>query len=263
MKGAIGALDGWLVRIQRPSFYWDGMTNITTFYSRKGFYALNVQVIVDDKKRVLWVSYSHKGGSHDSSCFRATKLYEFLKKISGKLLDNGYFILGDSAYCIKSFLLPPYDNAEPRSQEDDFNFYHSSARITVECAFGEIDLRWGIFWKRLNYNLENSSIIIEGAMRLHNFLVDYRESRIEPNLEAQERILFQEDIINSLAVPIQIGNDLGRPQGNITNDERMDRLKGMAIRDCLSQNLADVDMHRKINHWKCDTFTHTYNRLDE
>ena len=46
LKGAIGALDGWLVRIQRPSFYWDDMTNITTFYSRKGFYALNVQVYI-------------------------------------------------------------------------------------------------------------------------------------------------------------------------------------------------------------------------
>ena len=51
--GAIGALDGWLVRIIKPSYDRDGITNPTTFYSQKGFYALNVQVIVDDKKRVL------------------------------------------------------------------------------------------------------------------------------------------------------------------------------------------------------------------
>ena len=160
-------------------------------------------------------------------------------------MEKGYFILGDSAYCIESFLLPPYDNAEPRSQDDDFNFYHSSARITVECAFGEIDLRWGIFWKRLNYSLENIYIIIEGAMRLHNFLVDYRERMINVNQElheSHERLLFNEDITNSLAVPIQTCNDLGRPQGNISGDERMDRLKGMAIRDKLSQDLADLDM---------------------
>ena len=81
LKGAIGALDGWLVRIQRPSFFRDGILNVTSFFSRKGFYALNVQVMVDDKKRVLWVSYSHKGGSHDSSCFRATRLYDYLKKM--------------------------------------------------------------------------------------------------------------------------------------------------------------------------------------
>ena len=81
-------MDGWLVRIQRPSLWRDGVLNVTSFFSRKGFYALNVQVIVDDKKRVLWVSYSHKGGSHDSSSFRATRLYDHLKTISSKLLEK-------------------------------------------------------------------------------------------------------------------------------------------------------------------------------
>ena len=52
LKGAIGALDGWLVRIQRPSFFRDHVLNFTSFFSRKGFYALNVQVIVDDNKRI-------------------------------------------------------------------------------------------------------------------------------------------------------------------------------------------------------------------
>ena len=48
LKGAVGAIDGWLVRIGKPSMYRDGMKNPTSFFSRKGFYALNVQVIVDD-----------------------------------------------------------------------------------------------------------------------------------------------------------------------------------------------------------------------
>ena len=59
----------------------------------------------------------------------------------------GYYILGDSAYAIESFLLPLYDKATPISSEEDFNFYHSGARITVECIFGEIDLRWGYVGK--------------------------------------------------------------------------------------------------------------------
>ena len=53
LKGAIGAIDGWLVRIIRPSCYADNVTSPTTFFFRKVFYALNVQCIVDDKKRVL------------------------------------------------------------------------------------------------------------------------------------------------------------------------------------------------------------------
>ena len=79
LKGAIGAIDGWLVCIVCPSFFQDSIINTTTFFSRKGFYALNVQVIVDDKKKVLWLSYSNRGGSHDSSCFKDSSLYEKLK----------------------------------------------------------------------------------------------------------------------------------------------------------------------------------------
>ena len=78
LKGAIGAIDGWLVRIIRPSWFSDKIISPITFFSRKGFYALNVQCIVDDKKRVLWASYSHKGASHDLSYLRETQLYNKL-----------------------------------------------------------------------------------------------------------------------------------------------------------------------------------------
>ena len=53
LKGAIGAIDGWLARIVRPSFRVDGLNSIVSFFSRKGFYGLNVQCIEDDKKRVI------------------------------------------------------------------------------------------------------------------------------------------------------------------------------------------------------------------
>ena len=75
--GAIDALDGWLVCVVRPGFR-DFVTNPVSFFSKKGFYALIVQCIVDHKKKVLWLSYYHKGGSHDSSCFRETKLFDKL-----------------------------------------------------------------------------------------------------------------------------------------------------------------------------------------
>ena len=81
---------GWLVRIVRPGWR-DRILNPVTFFSRKGFYALNVQCIVDDRKKVLWVSYSHKGGSHDSSCLRETKLYDELIKMRDDLYRLGYY----------------------------------------------------------------------------------------------------------------------------------------------------------------------------
>ena len=53
-------------------------------FPEKEFYALNVQCIADDKKRVLWMSYSHKGASHDSSCLRETQLDDKLISMKTK-----------------------------------------------------------------------------------------------------------------------------------------------------------------------------------
>jgi hypothetical protein len=52
---------------------------------------------------------------------------------------------------------------------------HSSARIAVECAFGEIKLR-GILWRALKCSLPHNIQIIDACMRLHNFIIAYRES---------------------------------------------------------------------------------------
>ena len=109
-------------------------------------------------------------------------------KTASSLLEKGLFIIGDSTYCIESFLLLPYDNNSPRTPEDDFNFYHSSPRITVECAFGEIDIRF--FLKRLNCNLEHATIIIEGSMIIHNYLVNYRERNLNVNHLAADMDIF-------------------------------------------------------------------------
>lgn len=198
LKGAIGAIDGWLVRIERPSCQRDKIKHASSFFSRKGFYALNVQVIVDDEKRASWMSYSNRGSSHDSSCFKDTRLHEKLKEKKYFLHQNGFYILGDSACGIESFLLTPFDLAQSKTPEDDFNFFHSSARITVKCAFGKIDLRWGIFWKRICFSLHNTTLIIEGAMRLHNFLVDYRNAHNDDTYKS-DRDIFREDIDDTCA----------------------------------------------------------------
>ena len=139
------------------------------------------------KKRVGWVSYYNKGGSRDSSCLRDTKFYSILESTKYELYQLGYFILGDSVYTIDSFLLPPYGSSPIMTSEDYFNLLYSSARIIVEYAFGEINLRLGIFWKILTCSLKNTSLIIEGSVRLHNFLMDYREAHKVSDEESNEK----------------------------------------------------------------------------
>ena len=185
-------------------------------------------------------------------------LYKKLCEIKLKLFDFGYFLLGDSAYGIESFIIPPYDNTSPRTPEDGFIFYHSSARITVECAFGEIDLRWGFFWKRLSVSLSRAAIIIEGAMYLHNFLVDSRECHVMNKIfdSQNEREVFNNGLLDGGIVPVVVGDEF-RGAGRPLNSEREWKLKGMLRRDLLKNSLMDHDLHRpRRDDWNLDEHYH-------
>ena len=84
---------------------------------------MNVQCVVDHDKKVLWASTYHKGGSHDSSTFRETKLYKKLKKKADWLHEEEFFILADSAYAIESFIIPPYLRNDLRQAIEDHNMH--------------------------------------------------------------------------------------------------------------------------------------------
>lgn len=144
INGCIGAIDGWIVKIIKPSKTRDGVKNPASFFSRKGFFGINVQAIVDKKKRILYRQILSRGAEHDSTAFKNGALYQCLMNNWRFLALKGLYFIGDSAYALKSFLLTPFDNVLHGTSEDNFNFFHSSSRISVECAFGEIDLRWGI-----------------------------------------------------------------------------------------------------------------------
>jgi Plant transposon protein len=47
-------------------------------------------------------------------------------------------------------------------------------RIYIECAFGELVMRWGIFWRTLMFELpKKTTKIIQVCMLLHNFIIDH------------------------------------------------------------------------------------------
>ena len=66
LSGCIGAIDGWIVKIKKPTLR-DGITNPGSFFSRKGYFGLNVVAIVDKQKRVLYRVIRSRGAEHDSS----------------------------------------------------------------------------------------------------------------------------------------------------------------------------------------------------
>ena len=104
----------------------------------------------------------------------------------------------------------------------------------------------GIFWKRLSFSLDHTSVIIEGEMCLHNFLVDYQDEYCDKEKEANERRIFTEDIKNSGAMIMVVSNDVGIT-GRISNQEKINQHRGVQLRDKLRISLTNHDMHRVSN----------------
>jgi hypothetical protein len=137
------------------------MVNSGGYFSWKGFHDLSNIVIGANHKWRLWHHIGARGSEHELSAFKSSKLYQKLVGIAldpgGKLHNNKFgiplfYLIGDSAYGnSRPFLIMNFDNVQPKSPQDAFNYIYSSSSISVEYAFGEIDSRWGIFWRPLQY----------------------------------------------------------------------------------------------------------------
>lgn len=153
------------------------------------------------------------------------------------LVDRGYFIVGDSAYPLMGHLLVPYSDATSQSPEDAFNFWLSNSRINIECAFGEIVMRWGIFWRKLLFDIQQVGKIVTAAALLHNFLVDERESNLSFNSEEaeyfrtfslreqDERATVSSEAPSSVATDNNEPHPGGRPSSSMLNHQTRGRQK--------------------------------------
>jgi DDE superfamily endonuclease len=73
----------------------------------------------------------------------------------------------------------PYKNIK-NGVKDDFNFFHSQVRITVECCFGMLVGRWGILRHAFPQamTLKKVTGISSCLCRLHNFCIDHRGDKL-------------------------------------------------------------------------------------
>ena len=135
----IGAIDGTLIPIQRPT------TNEHLYVCRKNFHAINCLAVCDANLFFLFVNCKYPGSANDSFIFRNSALASFLS--DGRC--NGV-LLGDSAFPLKKFLMTPF--LHPSSVEmKSYNSAHSKTRNTIERAFGVLgpfifDLKKWKFW---------------------------------------------------------------------------------------------------------------------
>ena len=158
----VGALHGLAFKIKKPQE--EG--NPAVSYSRKYFYVLCIQAMVDSNYTFLSYSCRCVGSTHDSLAHAASSLRTYLQN---KNLNDEFWIAGDKAYMCAEDLITPVPSFHASSEKDALNFFHSSLLMHVEQAFGMHTAKWGIFQKPLGFPVRKSSRIVAVAMKLHNF----------------------------------------------------------------------------------------------
>jgi len=247
-SGIIGALDGLAVRIRSPLL--TEVSDPGNYYCRKGFFALNVQAICDRSRRFTWVYTSNKGSTHDSVAFTNSRLYSLMSAKAVLLEQQGIYLVGDSAYNLTPFLLVPFSTDEIRNDSGDmcdaFNFFLSSSRINIECAFGELVRRWGILWRTLHFDLAKSQRVVQVCMLLHNYIKNCHENDDDID-EVDWQPRQHPSANNERAFPLVSDNNEQIPRGRRTAGQDLDRKKGETIRRSITVMLQLQGLRRPMH----------------
>lgn len=113
---------------------------------------------MDGRKLFLDFVAGFPGSLHDARVLRNSTLYsraegnEVLWNPSTQIGHHEIrpYLVGDSAYPLGPWLQKPFPEATRDRDEIAFNKELTAARVSVECTFGILKIRWRILGKRLD-----------------------------------------------------------------------------------------------------------------
>lgn len=175
----VGAVDGTHIPIIAPQDYPGD------YFNRKQFHSIILQAIVDCKGRFWNVNAGRPGSLHDSRVLRLSTVWELAnsrnhfschsRDISG--VDVGYYIVGDSAYPLKNWLMKPFpDTGKLTAEQQNYNRKLGRGRVVVENAFGRLKGRWRCLMKRNDCDLSLVKSMVLACCALHNLCEVHGES---------------------------------------------------------------------------------------
>ena len=111
--------------------------------------------------------------------------------------------------------------------------------MAIECAFGILVRRWGVFWRPLEVRFGRRAPLIGAAMRLHNYCID-RRIGVELNQRAG-----CSEIQPRVWMPTPKFDDDGRPIDFLnTGDHSAIPINKTAMRTALQDALRDAGVKR-------------------
>ncbi|XP_072934991.1 uncharacterized protein [Epargyreus clarus] len=166
LPGVIGCVDCTHIAICRLT------EDEHLFYNRKGYHSLNVQMVCDSNLKIINVNPKFGGATHDSFIWASSKVEPYLRGLH----QNGehVWLLGDSGYPLRPWLLTPILDAAPGSRDEIYTQRHLKARNCIERCFGLLKSRWRCLLKHrtLHYHPVKAGKIVLACSVLHNMAID-------------------------------------------------------------------------------------------
>ncbi|KAI8119256.1 putative nuclease HARBI1 [Lucilia cuprina] len=160
--GVIGPIDCTHVRIKKPK---PGVESC--YLNRKGYHSKNVQLICDYDLKILGGFARFGGAAHDSYIWEASRINVLLQERNEADKNNHSWLLGDSGYPLRTWLLTLYRSAT--ENERCYNTVHAQARNCVKRLNGVLKSVFRSLQGELNTSPQNAGKIINGCAVLHNF----------------------------------------------------------------------------------------------
>ena len=139
---AVGAIDGKHVRIKSP------IRSGSMYFNYKKFFSIILLALVDADYKFMYIDVGAVGSESDAGVFTQSRLAKLINNMQTQLptaepLPGNpegppveYFLIGDDAFALKTWMMKPYPNRGLTTKERVYNYRLSRARRVVENAFG-------------------------------------------------------------------------------------------------------------------------------
>ncbi len=174
MPHALGALDGKHVRVKKP------VHTGSLHYNYKSYFSIVLMALVDSDYQFRWIDVGSPGGCSDAQIFGDCELQDALEDeelpipdpdpLPGDDRPMPYFILGDDAFALRTYMMKPYARRQLPHNMLVFNYRLSHARRVVENAFGILANRWACLLTTLNIDVKTAEKVVIAACTLHNMM---------------------------------------------------------------------------------------------
>eukprot|EP00918_Siedleckia_nematoides_P055377 GHVU01120812.1.p1 GENE.GHVU01120812.1~~GHVU01120812.1.p1 ORF type:complete len:412 (-),score=28.66 GHVU01120812.1:401-1636(-) len=189
IRHCIGCIDGFLVPTRVPTSREVG--RVEAFYSgHYSRYGVSLQACCGWDARVTAFACNCGGSTNDCVAYDAWGVQAELENVTGL-----YYVIGDAGYTQSRWAMTPFKKPQLRNRKDrdNYNYYLSQLRITIERCFGILAHKWRLLRTGIEVGMASVPKVVEACIRLHNFCIEERKKRGGFSVRAYMRELYAVD----------------------------------------------------------------------